>query len=63
MTEAEIAEEQAGFFRRVGGSGRYPHLRRLVEAGIDPDSPETRDQRFEFGLGCLLDGIAARSAG
>ena len=26
MTEAELAEEQASFFRRVGGSGRYPHL-------------------------------------
>ena len=29
-------------------------------AGLDPDAPDTRDDRFEFGLGCLLDGIAAR---
>jgi hypothetical protein len=31
-----------------------------MDADFDPDSPLTRDERFEFGLGCLLDGIAAR---
>jgi hypothetical protein len=31
-----------------------------METGFDPDDPETRDERFEFGLDCLLDGIAAR---
>jgi hypothetical protein len=31
-----------------------------MEAGIDPDDPQTRDERFEFGLDCVLDGIAAR---
>ena len=44
----------------VRGSGRYPHLAKIFDAGIDPDAPETRDARFEFGLGCVLDGIAAR---
>ena len=29
-------------------------------SGFDPDAPETRDERFEFGLGIVLDGIAAR---
>jgi hypothetical protein len=32
----------------------------MMAEGIDPDAPETRDERFEFGLGRLLDGIAAR---
>jgi AcrR family transcriptional regulator len=60
MSEAEIAAQKEEFTQRVGGADRYPNLRRLVEAGIDPDAPETRDQRFAFGLDCVLDGIAAR---
>jgi hypothetical protein len=34
----------------------------MISEGIDPDSAETRDERFEFGLDCLLDGIATRLA-
>jgi AcrR family transcriptional regulator len=60
MAEDDIAEAFAEFDRRVRGSGRYPHLAKVLEAGIDPDAPETREERFEFGLSCLLDGIAAR---
>jgi AcrR family transcriptional regulator len=60
MAEDDIAEAFAEFDRRVRGSGRYPHLAKLFDAGIDPDAPETRDERFEFGLSCVLDGIAAR---
>jgi AcrR family transcriptional regulator len=60
MAEDDIAEAFAEFDRRVCGSGRYPHLAKVLDAGIDPDAPETREERFEFGLSCLLDGIAAR---
>lgn len=60
MTRDEIDAEQEELGRRVLGSRRYPHLARIFEAGFDPDAPETRDERFEFGLGCVLDGIAAR---
>jgi AcrR family transcriptional regulator len=60
MAEDDIAEAFAEFDRRVRGSGRYPHLAKILDAGIDPDAPETRDERFEFGLSCVLDGIAAR---
>jgi hypothetical protein len=60
MAEDDIAEAFAEFDRRVRESGRYPHLVKVLEAGIDPDAPETRDERFEFGLSCVLDGIAAR---
>jgi AcrR family transcriptional regulator len=60
MTEAQVGEFLAEFSRRVHESGRYPHFAKIIDAGIDPDAPETRDERFEFGLDCVLDGIAAR---
>jgi AcrR family transcriptional regulator len=63
MADDEIAEAFAEFDRRVRASGRYPHLAKVFDAGIDPDAPETRDDRFEFGLSCVLDGIAARIKG
>ncbi len=43
-------------------SGQYPHIARLMKAGIDPDDPATRDERFQFSLDCVLDGVAARIA-
>lgn len=60
MTEAEVARAYAEFDRRIRESDRYPHLAKILDMGIDPDAPETRDERFEFGLSCLLDGIAGR---
>lgn len=60
MTEAEVTERLREFSRRFRDSGEYPHLTRLMDAGIDPDSLDTQDDRFEFGLTCVLDGIAAR---
>lgn len=60
MTRDEIDARREDLFRQVVKSGRYPHLAAVLDAGIDPDAPETRDERFEFGLDCLLDGIAAR---
>ena len=60
MAEEEVAEMFADFNRRVHDAGRYPHLMKVLDAGIDPDAAETRDERFEFGLSCVLDGIAAR---
>jgi AcrR family transcriptional regulator len=63
MTEAEAEEFRDEFNRRIHESGRYPHIAKIIDAGIDPDSPETRGERFEFGLDCVLDGIAARLKG
>jgi hypothetical protein len=60
MTQAEAGEFFAEFSRRIHESGRYPHIAKIVDAGIDPDAPETRDERFEFGLDCVLEGVAAR---
>jgi AcrR family transcriptional regulator len=60
MTAAEVARRREDLFEQIVKSGRYPHLAAVLDADIDPDAPETRDERFEFGLDCLLDGIAAR---
>ncbi len=45
---------------RLAGTGLFGNFIRFLDADIDPDAPETMDQRFEFGLDCLLGGIAAR---
>ncbi len=63
LTEPERQKVISEFTERMRASGRYPHLAELMSAGYDPDAAETRDERFEFGLDCLLDGIAARIAG
>ncbi|MGH3321812.1 MAG: TetR/AcrR family transcriptional regulator [Streptosporangiaceae bacterium] len=47
-------------FATLRETGRYPQVVRLFDADVDPDSPYTIDERFEFGLECLLGGIAAR---
>lgn len=60
MTGAEVAELLSEFDRRIRESGRYPRMTRILDENFDPDSPDTRDERFEFGLDCVLDGIAAR---
>jgi len=60
LTEAEVADLVGDLNRRIRESGRYPHLVRIIDTGFDPDSPQTRDERFEFGLDCVLDGIATR---
>jgi AcrR family transcriptional regulator len=47
---------------RLDADGRFMHFVAFLDVGIDPDDPETRDERFEFGLDCVLDGIAAKVA-
>jgi hypothetical protein len=37
-------------------------LVRIFVEGIDPGAAESRDERFEFGLSCVLDGITSRFA-
>ena len=62
MTAEEIQAEHERFRSWFENSDRYPHIARLMEAGIDPDDPNTREERFQFSLDCVLDGIAARLA-
>ena len=59
LTEDEIQRVLAEFTDRVRATGRYPRLLAMLDDRHDPDAAETRDARFEFGLECLLDGIAA----
>jgi AcrR family transcriptional regulator len=59
LSEEEKQAVLGQFMDGLRSSGRYPRLAALVEQGVDPDSPHTRDERFEFGLDRLLDGIAA----
>jgi AcrR family transcriptional regulator len=60
LGEEELREHLDSTLERLEATGHFPHLMQMYSAGIDPDSPETRDQRFEFGLRCLVDGLAAR---
>jgi AcrR family transcriptional regulator len=59
LTEEEIQQVLAEFTERVRATGRYPRLLAMLDDRHDPDAAETRDARFEFGLECLIDGIAA----
>ena len=59
-TAEELAAEHERYRDWFRASGHYPQIARLIESGIDPDDPATRDERFEFGLDVLLDGIAAQ---
>ena len=47
---------------KLAADGRFTRVVRFFDAGIDPDAAETRDERFEFGLECVIDGIAAKVA-
>jgi len=60
MSDAEKQAMLAQFTDRIRQSGRYPHMVAMISEGIDPDAADTRDERFEFGLDCLLAGLAAR---
>jgi len=63
LPDAEREKIMRDFTARLRASGRYPHIVQLIEAGVDPDAADTRDARFEYGLECLLDGIATRLPG
>jgi AcrR family transcriptional regulator len=60
LSDPEKEAMMREFVGQIRATARYPHLMAMIDAGIDPDAEGTRDARFEFGLGCLLDGIAAR---
>ena len=49
---------------RLAADGRFGHVVRFLDQRIDPDAEGTRDERFEFGLDCVIEGISsALSAG
>ncbi len=62
VTEEVWAPMQSAWRDRLAADGRFTRVVRFIDAGIDPDAEETRDERFEFGLDCVIDGIAAKIA-
>jgi AcrR family transcriptional regulator len=60
MPEAEKEAVIREFTERIRTAGHFPRMVAMLNEGVDPDAAETRDERFEFGLDCLLDGIATR---
>jgi AcrR family transcriptional regulator len=63
MGEAALHQIMEDSVARLRATGRFPHFLQIYEQKIDPDAADTRDERFEFGLQCVLDGIAARLPG
>jgi AcrR family transcriptional regulator len=47
---------------RLAATGMFDHFLRILRDDVDPDAEETRDDRFEFGLDCVLEGVAAMLA-
>jgi AcrR family transcriptional regulator len=47
---------------RLEETGMFEHFLRILRDDIDPDAEETREARFDFGLDCVLEGIAAKLA-
>jgi AcrR family transcriptional regulator len=58
LTDAR--RERQAWRDRLAATRMFPHVVRFLDSGVDPDAAGTRQARFEFGLDCMLDGIAAR---
>lgn len=56
-SEEDLRMAYLPWVRWAIGTGRYPQLTRYI---IDGSNEDDADWQFEFGLECLLDGIAAR---
>jgi AcrR family transcriptional regulator len=62
VTEEAWAPMRGAWRNQLAADGRFTRVVRFLDADIDPDAEETRDERFEFGLDCVIDGIAAKIA-
>ncbi len=58
----DFAAGFAAWREKLAATGQFDHFLRILNDDVDPDAEETRDERFEFGLDCVLDGIAAKVA-
>jgi AcrR family transcriptional regulator len=56
VSEQQWRASVAPYIEQLLASGRYPNLQRVISSGVDEDA----DAAFEFILGFLLDGFAAR---
>ncbi|MFI9508935.1 TetR/AcrR family transcriptional regulator [Nocardia sp. NPDC052566] len=57
LTKDEWRASMGPYIREVIASNEFPQINRRVLDAEDIDA----DQRFDFGLACVLDGIAARA--
>lgn len=53
-------ETQGQYVETIRSSGQFPLFMRVVDDARTPHDPHLVQQRFEQGLQCLLDGVAAR---
>ena len=60
--EDDFAGKLDQWRQRLARTGLFDHFLRMLDDEVDPDAEGSRQQRFEFGLDCLLDGIAVRLA-
>jgi AcrR family transcriptional regulator len=60
LTDVDFATGMRAWRDRLDRSGLFTRVVRVFDEGIDPDALETRDERFEFGLDCVLSGVASR---
>jgi hypothetical protein len=60
LSDTETTAGMEDWMERLHHAGHFERVLRVFTEGIDPDAAETRDERFEFGLGCVLDGVAAQ---
>ena len=61
--DTDLAAKVEQWRTRLAATGMFDHFLRILRDDVDPDAEETRDERFEFGLDCVLEGIAAKLAG
>jgi AcrR family transcriptional regulator len=59
LDDSQFAAGRRQWLERLNKSGMFERVVRVFAEGIDPDAAETRTERFEFGLDCVLAGIAA----
>jgi hypothetical protein len=59
ITKEEWEPLRQAWRDRLAADGRFKRVVGFLDEHIDPDSDQTREERFEFGLTCVLDGIAA----
>lgn len=60
--DTEFAAKLDRWRQRLAATGLFDHFLRIMRDDVDPDAEETREERFEFGLDCVLEGIAAKHA-
>jgi AcrR family transcriptional regulator len=58
--EDDFAAKLTEWRQRLARTGLFDHFLRMLDDDVDPDAEGSRQHRFEFGLDCLLDGIAVR---